>query len=66
MPHWRCRQDHRDRGKHLRLPSLQIENASDIIQRLSPKLVSEAFPILSSGNTTATQKFVIFTIVFLD
>src|ERR1017187_7913753 len=43
------------RPRRLRLPSYpQIENASDKVQRLSPKLVSEAFPMLTSGYPTRT------------
>ena len=46
--------DHRDRER-LRLPSHpQIENASDQVQRLTPKLVSEAFPMLASGHPFRT------------
>jgi len=49
-------QDHRDRGKHLPLPSyLQIENASDLVQSFPPKFASEAFPILRSGDTLTTE-----------
>jgi hypothetical protein len=36
--------DHRDRGRRLRLPSyLQIENASDQVQRLTPNLSPRRF-----------------------
>jgi hypothetical protein len=55
-------QDHRDRGKRLRLPSnLLIENASDQVQRLTPKLVSEAFPIKANGNTATMFRSVELT-----
>ncbi len=47
--------DHRDRGKRLRLPSYHlIENASQTNLTYPDAVVREAFPMLASGDPTAT------------